>query len=39
MGPNISDAEIQDHLATIMKPSVDWLKQRLTPEGKVNGAK
>ena len=39
IGPKISDVEIQDHLDTIMNPSIDWIQQRLTPEGKVNGAK
>ena len=37
MGPEIFDAEIQDHLAPIMKSSIDWLQERITPEEKVNG--
>ena len=37
MGPEISDAEIQVHLASILNPSINWLQKRLTPEGKLNG--
>ena len=32
----MSDTEIQDHLAPIMNPSIDWIQQILTPEEKVN---
>ena len=39
MGPEISDAEIQDHLSPIMNHLINWLQQCLTPEEKVNGAK
>ena len=36
MGPEISGAEVQDHLAPIMVPLIDCIQQRLTPEGKMN---
>ena len=39
MGPEISNAEIQVHLAPILNPSINWLQKRLTPEEKFNGAK
>ena len=39
MGPEISDAEIQYHLAPIMNPSIDWIQQLLTHEVKLNGSK
>ena len=39
MGPEISDAEIQDHLSPIMNHLIHWLQQPLTLEGKVNGTK
>ena len=32
MGPEISYADIQDHLSPIMNPSIDWIQERLTPE-------
>ena len=39
MGPEISDAEIQYHLAPIMNPSIDWIQKLLTHEVKLNGSK
>ena len=39
MVPEIYDAEIQDHSAPIINPSIDWIWERLTSEEKVNGAK
>ena len=39
MGPKISNAKIQYHLAPIMNPSIDWIQERIAPEEKVNGAK
>ena len=39
MIPNISDAEIKDHLSPIMNPLINWIQQRLTHEEKLNAAK
>ena len=39
LGPNISNAEIQDNLDPIMNPVVNFLQRRLTPEENVNAAK